>query len=184
MARCEVYVANSRDAHGRFLKGTTGNPKGRPTKLSMVESADFALFKGTMVEVDSVRGRKRILTREAAIQERLYASAMKGNVQAQIFLSRKFDAFAVATGEAEALLHQIYKTIRAEDRPPTEDEAAAIRMWRMRLNLDPRPDWKSKKPRPSRAKKTATSASDRPVSPELQSIWIAPPPVKPAKRSK
>jgi len=172
----------SRDAHGRFLKGTTGNPKGRPTKLSMIESADVGLFKNTMVEVDSVRGRKRILTREGAIQERLYASAMKGNVQAQVFLTRRFDADTVAFAEAGALLHKIYKTVRAEDRPPTDDEAAAIHMLRMRLNEIPKPDLKVKKQRPSRAKQPPTPATDHPHSAEDRS-GTAPPP-KAAKPSK
>jgi hypothetical protein len=63
----------------------------------------------------------------------------KNNVHAQVFLTRKFDAETVATGEADALLHKIYKVVRAEDRPPTDDEPAAIYMLRRRLNLIPTP---------------------------------------------
>lgn len=175
-------MADTRDSHGRFRKGApTNNPKGRPTKLSKVEFGDFELFKNTTVEVDAPNGRKRILTREAAIQERLYASAMKGNVQAQIFLTRKFEQSKEALVEAEALLNQIQKKLQGEAREPTDDEAAAMRLARLALNIDPRPDWKIKKQRPSRAKKTATPAS----RPELRSIWIEPPPpAKPAKRAK
>jgi hypothetical protein len=178
----EVQVPNTRDAHGRYLKGTTGNPKGRPTKISMIEPADFQRFQGTMVEVDNVRGRKRILTREGAIQERLYASAMKGNVQAQIFLTRKFEQAKVADAESEAHLQKIYRVLQKEQRGPTDEEYVRLRYLRMALNLDPNPRWKIRTARPSRAKKTATPAGDRPVSPELESVWIVPPP--PAKSAK
>jgi hypothetical protein len=165
---CEgSQVPITRDSHGRFLKGTTGNPKGRPTKISMIESADFALFMGTMVEIDNPRGgRKKIFTREGAIQERLYASAMKGNVQAQIFLTRKFEQSKVSMVENEDLLHRIYKVLQKEKRGPTEEEAQAIRSLRIVLNIDPNPGWKVRKERPSRTKRNTTAASDAPPSQE------------------
>jgi len=182
-------VPNTRDARGRFLKGTTGNPKGRPPKISLIESSDFELFRGTMVEIDNPRGgRKKILTREGAIQERLYASAMKGNVQAQIFLSRKFQEAKEALAESQARLRQIENRLNTEGYKPTDEERAAARMLRIALNLDPNPGWKIKRARPSRAKENPTAAGDapsssqRPSKPENRSG--PPPSPKPAKPSK
>lgn len=70
-------MARTRDARGRFVKGVSGNPKGRPTDVSKVDFGDFLKFKNTMVKVDTLQG-KRFLTREAAILERLLCLGHEG----------------------------------------------------------------------------------------------------------
>jgi hypothetical protein len=173
-------VPNTRDAHGRYLKGTTGNPKGRPTKLSKVDFGDFLRFKNSILEIDTAAGKK-ILTREAAIQERLYASAMKGNVQAQIFLSRKFEQYKENEAEIEARFHGLRESIKRRGTPATEAEMEMISLGAVVLGYVERPGVKVK-PTRSRAKGKTTPTND-PPSPQQKPSWESPP-TKPAKPSK
>ena len=74
-----------RDARGRWLPESTGNRNGRPRKLSRIDTGDTMRFKNELLEVPTPEG-PWMMTREAAVQHRLYEAAMKGNVQALIFL--------------------------------------------------------------------------------------------------
>src|SRR5262245_40283352 len=87
-----------RDSHGRWLKGVSGNPNGRHQKYAKIDSDDLQRFKNTVLEVNTPDGRK-VMTREAAIQHRLYQSAMQGNVYAQIYLARRFEKHAEQMSE-------------------------------------------------------------------------------------
>ena len=144
-------MAGTRDARGRWIKGASGNPKGRPEKYSNVNFGDFLRFKNTVLEVDTPLGRK-VLTREAAVQERLYASAMKGNVHAQIFLMRQFEKFKENETELQDRYDRVLDVIRKQEGEPTEEQAKMLRLVRRALGLD-RPDFNKTKPRRSQAKK-------------------------------
>lgn len=144
-------MSGTRDARGRWIKGVSGNPKGRPEKYSNVDFGDFLRFKNTVLEIDTPLGRK-VLTREAAVQERLYASAMKGNVHAQIFLMRQFEKFKENEAEVQERYDRLLDTLRRQEEEPTEEQAKLLRSTRMALGLD-RPDFKKMKPRRSQAKK-------------------------------
>jgi hypothetical protein len=129
----------------------SGNPKGRPTKLSKVDFGDLERFRNTLVEIDTPYGR-RSMTRRAAIQERLYVSAMKGNVHAQIHLDRKFEKSMQDRAEISAELNRLVLDIVTKGRQPTEEEADWIQKVRVLFRELPRPGEKVKEPR-SRAKK-------------------------------
>jgi hypothetical protein len=154
-------MTEARDVRGRWTKGVSGNPKGRPNKYANIDFGDFLRFKNTVLEVDTPLGRK-VLTREAAVQERLYASAMKGNVHAQIFLMRQFEKFKETEAELQTRLDTLLDVIRKQEGEPTEEQVKLWRMTRMALGLD-RPDFK-KKPQRSQA----TKKIKRPKNPDPQ----------------
>ncbi len=116
----------SRDSHGRGVKGTSGNPKGRPHKYAKVDHGDLERFMNTVREVNTPDGRI-MMTREAAIQYRLYQSAMQGNVHAQIFLARRFEKRAEKSGEVLAKFTNLVARLRAEKREPTWEESVWLR---------------------------------------------------------
>ena len=149
----------TRDAQGRWVKGVSGNPKGRPGKFDNMDFGDLERFKNTILEVDTPHGRV-MMTREAAIQERLYASAMKGNVHAQIHLSRKFEKSMEDKAAIDGRLRDLVLDIRVKKREPTADEALWIQTAREVLHMVPRPGQKLKKRR-SRAKKGTVKGSSK-----------------------
>jgi len=112
---------SSRDSHGRWVKGVSGNPKGRPDKYANVDAGAFLRFKNTVREVTTPEGRI-MMTREAAIQHRLYQSAMQGNVHAQIYLSRRFRQHAEDMAKAWADFHELVFRVKEEKREYTEAE--------------------------------------------------------------
>ena len=112
---------SSRDRQGRWVKGFSGNPKGRPGKYANIDSGDFLRFKNTVREVTTPEGRI-MMTREAAIQHRLYQSAMQGNVHAQIHLSRRFKQHAEEVGKLWAQFRDLVFRVKEEKREYTEAE--------------------------------------------------------------
>jgi len=126
----------SRGEHGRWVKGVSGNPKGRPKKYAKIDSGDLERFMNTVLEVNTPDGRK-VMTREAAIQHRLYQSAMQGEVRAQIFLARRFEKFNEKKGETSAALIHLLARLREEKRDPTEQESLFMTMAQKRLHLEP-----------------------------------------------
>jgi len=113
---------SSRDRHGRWAKGVSGNPKGRPKKYSKIDHGDFARFMNTIREVNTPEGRI-MMTREAAIQHRLYQSAMQGNVHAQIFLSRQLEQSKRDKADIITGYDRLVFRLKEEMRGPTESEA-------------------------------------------------------------
>ena len=81
---------SSRDRHGRWVKGVTRQPQRAPKQIREHRLRRTRRFMNTVLEVTTPEGRT-MMTREAAIQHRLYQSAMQGNVHAQIYLSRRFE---------------------------------------------------------------------------------------------
>ena len=129
---------SSRDAQGRWVKGVSGNPAGRPDKYANIDYGDFERFVNTVREVDTPEGRI-VMTREAAIQHRLYQSAMQGNVHAQIFLSRRIEQSKRDKADITAKFDELVFRLKEEKREPTQAEALWIHQVRMLLHEVPRP---------------------------------------------
>jgi hypothetical protein len=129
---------SSRDRHGRWVKGVSGNPKGRPDKYANIDHGDFRRFKNTVLEVNTPDGR-RVMTREAAIQHRLYQSAMQGNVHAQIYLARRFDTHAEEMSRIVQRFHDLVFLLKEQKRGPTEDEASVLNAAQVAMGDRPRP---------------------------------------------
>src|SRR5262249_47445035 len=149
-----------RDSQGHWIKGSSGNPKGRPHKYAKADFGDLLRFKNTVLEVNTPEG-KVIMSREAAVQLRLYQSAMQGNVHAQIFLARRFHRDRQDQGETL----EKYLRLLAEwrQRELTESEQQWMRMAEAFLRM-PRPNETSKprrKPR-SRSPMKGTDGSGNP----------------------
>jgi len=126
----------TRDVLGRWVKGVSGNTKGRPPKVARVESADLLTFINTLIEVNTPDGPV-LMNREAALLYRLYQSAMKGNVHAQIFLARRFDRHHEGKAVILTELNRIIETIHAEKRRPSDWEATLFELARQHMNAGP-----------------------------------------------
>jgi hypothetical protein len=113
----------TRDHLGRWL--VCGNPKGRPPDTARIDHGDLLTFKNESTVVNTPDG-KVLMTREAAILHRLYQSAMKGNVHAQIFLTRRFEKYYRDKDGVAVELRRMMSEIKKEKRLPTDYEWALI----------------------------------------------------------
>jgi hypothetical protein len=77
------------------------------------------------------------MTREAAIQHRLYQSAMQGEVRAQIFLARRFEKFRGRNDKTLADLLDLFARLRKEKRDPTEQESLFMSIAQKQLHMEP-----------------------------------------------
>jgi hypothetical protein len=110
-----------RDHLGRWLKRVSGNLKGPPRQMVRLEHGDFVRFKNETMLVDTPDGPVA-MTREAAILHRLYQSAMKGSVHAQIFLTRRIDKHYMDKVGIYVEFHRIWSEIKRQNRMPTDEE--------------------------------------------------------------
>lgn len=114
----------TRDRRGRWRKGVSPNPAGRPRKEPEISDADIRKFKNTLVDV-TINGEVRSLTRQEVLMHAMYEQAVKGK---SVLVQRKlFDLFH-KTDEEFALLHlrlqDFARHIAAETRQGREiDEA-------------------------------------------------------------
>ena len=77
-----------------------------------------------------------MMTREAAVQHRLFQSAMKGNVQAQIHLSRKFEEFEQRRAEIELGLRKLMEKMENPNACLTDEESTFVEAATRFLNGD------------------------------------------------
>ena len=96
-----------RDALGRWTKGSTGNPNGRPRKWSRIENGNLEVFINSVIEVQTADGPK-MMTRDGILLNRLFQSALQGNVHAQIYLDKKFDQWWEHRANIRAALSDYY----------------------------------------------------------------------------
>ena len=154
-----------RDLQGRWVKGVSGNQNGRPHKYAKVDFGDLLLFKNTVREVSTPEG-KVMMTREAAVQHRLYQSAMQGNVYAQVFLARRFESYEKSRiqGQADILAKvlRLLNEVQETGREFTRGEERWLELARIYLGLQPRPGEIHPKPRRRRSRLKANGAESGP----------------------
>ena len=81
---------DGRDANGRWTKGMTGNPNGRPLNVFDYDMADVYNFSQFPMEI-TVAGEKQLMSRHEVVLMKLFESAMKGRITAQKYLIEKFE---------------------------------------------------------------------------------------------
>lgn len=132
---------DDRDEKGRFRKGVSGNPFGRPRKKIPLSEADPFVFAQTLIKLGS--GEKPVeLTRREAIEHKLFELAMKGSVRAVVELRNgwaKMDEMrAHARIRLEALEREWFFEKRGKDIP--EEIELEILALRQALNMGEQPD--------------------------------------------
>jgi len=81
---------DERDAKGRWTKGKSGNPNGRPRCVPDLDMADVRNFSNYPTEI-TIGGEKQLMTRHEIILFKLFESAGKGSIAAQKYLLEKFE---------------------------------------------------------------------------------------------
>ncbi len=81
---------DGRDAKGRWVKNTSGNPIGRPPNVPDLDMADVYNFSQHPTEI-SIGGEKQLMTRHEIVLFKLFESAGKGRITAQKYLLEKFE---------------------------------------------------------------------------------------------
>jgi len=94
-----------------------------------------------------------MMTREAAIQHRLYQSAMQGNVHAQIFLARRFEKYGEQMLEINAKFVELVSRLKEEKREATLEEMAFINGARVAMGDVPRPNAPAERVRKRRSRR-------------------------------
>ena len=82
----------TRDARGRWLPGHCPNPEGRPKKKQgrKFSETDLMIFGYTLIDI-STNGEPEQMVRREALLNKMFESAMKGNVGMQKFLYQEFE---------------------------------------------------------------------------------------------
>jgi len=96
---------DGRDAKGRWAKGTSGNPNGRPRNVFDYDMADVYNFSQFPMEI-TVAGDKQLMTRHEVVLMKLFETAMKGRITAQKFLIEKFEEANFSRGSVDLWLEQ------------------------------------------------------------------------------
>jgi len=101
-------VKPARDARGRWLPGHCPNPKGRPRKnpVRYDNQADIRIFADTLVDIKA-NGRQQRMDRRTALLQKIFESAMKGNVTAQRLLYEEFSKNSQQLAEARLRYDQL-----------------------------------------------------------------------------
>lgn len=96
----------ARDAHGRWQKGYCPNPAGRPRKKPEISDADVNHFRNG-IQIVTINGEQRRLTRHEALLHAMYDKAMKGSVLVMRKLFDRFEQSEATITEAHALLREL-----------------------------------------------------------------------------
>lgn len=122
-----------RDKHGRWLPGFCGNINGRPRNKPRLSEADLFVFGNTLTTV-KVSGESVEMTQREANLKKLYESAMKGSVRAQIHLEKDFQRLDQERAEGHALLDSLERKYLIEgkgERIPREIEIQMMALRRI-----------------------------------------------------
>ena len=112
---------------GRFQKGVSGNPKGRPKGSTRVEKVLTPLEAelGTLISVTE-NGQKKKVTKEEAVYKQLTNKAAAGDLRAaQLILTFK-DKQARQTKDIKSAVDASADVTGATATPLTTEEAAKI----------------------------------------------------------
>lgn len=169
-----------RDRQGRFTKGTSGNPNGRPKAERHFDESELFVFANTLVDV-SAGGSKQLMSRLLATRNKLFACGMKGDARALIYLDRTFAAHekerAAVRLKYDKLVLKYYLS-DFDGEIPIEDELFMQRA-RAYLHLpDFEPptanDWEAAKKRREDAKSATAAQAEKPVEPRTRSAPVNP----------
>jgi len=109
---------------GRFRKGKSGNPKGRPKKRTPEATSAFdILISKSLVVVQN--GVRREVTVDEALQQQLYRDAVKGNKLAQRQVMKMIDKREKARAKERKIEPSITSKIEPVD-PDNADQALQI----------------------------------------------------------
>lgn len=94
---------------GRFKKGKSGNPKGRPKgSTNFVTILEHELSQTVIVNEN---GKKKTITRMQAMVKRIVASALQGDLKALMTLFEILRRSGKFEESGEALLPENYKSV-------------------------------------------------------------------------
>jgi hypothetical protein len=124
-----------RDEKGKWKPGTSGNPKGRPKRLTLSELVDkLARRQRTVVRINEGGKQSTVtMTKRRALAERLLSMALNGDMRAIEYLGERLDprvktVEADDTGGGPKIIHVPAGGPfggRAAERGPETDAAAA-----------------------------------------------------------
>ena len=126
---------DGRDAKGRWTKGMTGNPNGRPLNVFEYDMADMYNFSQFPMEI-TVAGKKQLMTRQEVVVMKLFETAMKGRITAQKYLIEKFEAAILSKETVELWLEQWAERM---DEDPESVPLEVVHMMRRALAIYDRP---------------------------------------------
>ncbi len=96
----------ARDGQGRWQKGFFPNPTGRPRKQAEISDADVNHFRNG-IQIVTINGEQRRLTRHEALLHAMYDRAMKGSVLIMRKLFDRFKQSETTMTEAHSLLRDL-----------------------------------------------------------------------------
>ena len=126
---------DGRDTKGRWTKGMTGNPNGRPLNVFDYDMADMYNFSQFPMEI-TVAGKKQLMTRQEVVVMKLFETAMKGRITAQKYLIEKFEAAILSKETVELWLEQWAERM---DEDPESVPLEVVHMMRRALAIYDRP---------------------------------------------
>lgn len=86
-----------RDPKGRWKKGTSGNPNGRPRSVPDLDMADVHNFSVHPMEI-TIGGETQTMTRHEIVLLKTFEAALKGRITAQKYLLEIFKGSEMERG--------------------------------------------------------------------------------------
>jgi Family of unknown function (DUF5681) len=113
-----------RDRKGRWSKGSSGNPYGRPRKYKIIFSEEDPYDFACRVIPVTQNGKTEWITRKAALHRKLFEQAMRGGVLASRTLLKRIDDWSMMRARAKNRLEELefkYTLDPKLDPPPEVD---------------------------------------------------------------